>query len=73
MGQNFDQAKRDDTFWPIPNILKGSVHIVEILLNFHEWTKNWIPGPAGRMGTVGFTFDKWINHISVMVQVTLTI
>ena len=25
MGQNFDQAKRDYTFWPMPNILKGSV------------------------------------------------
>ena len=25
MGQNFDQGKRDSTFWPRPNILKGSV------------------------------------------------
>ena len=25
MGQNFDQAKRDNNFWPMPNILKGSV------------------------------------------------
>ena len=25
MGQNFDQVKRDNTFWPMPNILKGSV------------------------------------------------
>ena len=25
MGQNFDQAKRDDTFLPMPNILTGSV------------------------------------------------
>ena len=25
MGQNFNQAKRDDTFWPMPNILNGSV------------------------------------------------
>ena len=25
MGQNFDQAKRDNTFLPMPNILKGSV------------------------------------------------
>ena len=25
MGQNFDQAKCDNTFWPMPNILKGSV------------------------------------------------
>ena len=25
MGQNFDQAKCDGTFWPRPNILKGSV------------------------------------------------
>ena len=25
MGQNFDHAKRDNTFWPMPNILKGSV------------------------------------------------
>ena len=27
MAQNFDQAKRDNTFWPMPNILKGSVSI----------------------------------------------
>ena len=26
MGQNFDQAKRDDTFWPMQNILTGTVH-----------------------------------------------
>ena len=25
MGQNFDQVKRDNTFWPMPIILKGSV------------------------------------------------
>ena len=25
MGQNFDQVKCDNTFWPMPNILKGSV------------------------------------------------
>ena len=25
MAQNFDQAERDNTFWPMPNILKGSV------------------------------------------------
>ena len=25
MGQNFDQAKCDNTFWPRPNILTGSV------------------------------------------------
>ena len=25
MGQNFEQVKRDNTFWPMPNILKGSV------------------------------------------------
>ena len=27
MAQNFDQAKRDNTFWPTPNILGGSVSI----------------------------------------------
>ena len=26
MGQNFGQVKRDNTFSPMPNILKGSVH-----------------------------------------------
>ena len=26
MAQNFDQAKRDNTFWPTPNILGGSVN-----------------------------------------------
>ena len=25
MGQNCDQAKCDDTFWPVPNILMASV------------------------------------------------
>ena len=25
MGQNCDQAKHDDTFWPVPNILTGCV------------------------------------------------
>ena len=29
MGQNFDQAKCDNTFWPRPNILKGSVHTLK--------------------------------------------
>ena len=27
MGQNFDQAKCEDTFWPLPNILMASVFI----------------------------------------------
>ena len=27
-GQNFDQAKRDNTFWPRPNILHGKVIFV---------------------------------------------
>ena len=27
MAQNFDQAKRDNTFWPTPNILGGSVRV----------------------------------------------
>ena len=27
MGQNFDQAKRDNTFWPRPNILKNVVFL----------------------------------------------
>ena len=29
MAQNFDQAKCDNTFWPTPNILGGSVSFVE--------------------------------------------
>ena len=32
MGQNFDQAKRDNTFWPMLNILKGSVVIERVCL-----------------------------------------
>ena len=32
MGQNFDQAKRDDTFWPMPNILK--VHMYNKYFSF---------------------------------------
>ena len=31
MAQNFDQAKRDNTFWPMPNILKGSVVPLDFL------------------------------------------
>ena len=30
MGQNFDQAKCDNTFWPRPNILTGSVPQIEL-------------------------------------------
>ena len=33
MGQNFDQAKRDNTFWPRPNILHPSVVTKIALLN----------------------------------------
>ena len=29
MAQHFDQAKNDNTLWPMPNILKGSVCITE--------------------------------------------
>ena len=31
MGQNFDQAKRDNTFWTMPNILHPSVHLSTLL------------------------------------------
>ena len=35
IGQNFDQAKRDNTFWPKPNILHPSVPHKQALLCFH--------------------------------------
>ena len=46
MGQNFDQAKRDNTFWPRPNILHPSVcrslgldiYVREFQINDY-WTK----------------------------------
>ena len=34
MGQNFDQAKPDDTFWLMPNILKGIVHEKYVMPEF---------------------------------------
>ena len=36
MGQNFDQAKRDNTFWPMPNILEGSVLTHQGFINFFK-------------------------------------
>ena len=39
MGQNFDQAKRDNTFWPTPNILGGSV-LLEKPPVFEKVTEN---------------------------------
>ena len=36
MGQNFDQAKCDNTFWPRPNILTGSVTYPKVIFCFLE-------------------------------------
>ena len=36
MGQNFHQVKRDNTFWPMPNILKGSVCTTYSIGIFHK-------------------------------------
>ena len=51
MGQNFDQAKRDNTFWPRPNILTGSVcrlrgshlssHLLLFLFFFYQLLYLW--------------------------------
>jgi hypothetical protein len=45
MGQNFEQAKCDNTFWPRPNILKGSVdswNFQQMLdLGFSETSQNF--------------------------------
>ena len=41
--KHFDQAKHDDTFWPMPNILKGSVPA--IFEKLHK-NKNAILKPA---------------------------
>ena len=40
MAQNFDQAKRDNTFWPTPNILGGSVYIFPNSLKFFQTSLN---------------------------------
>ena len=42
MAQNFDQAKHDNTFWPTPNILGGSVYAWGIAISgLNFW---WIFG-----------------------------
>ena len=48
MGQNFDQAKRDNTFWPRPNILHPSVYVP-------TWNRKttWCTGGAVK--------QSWVN------------
>ena len=48
MAQNFNQAKRDNTFWTTPNILGGSVLLVHTFLElddsalwFCDWNKDY--------------------------------
>ena len=36
MAQNFDQAKRDNTFWTTPNILGGSVLLEHTFLELDD-------------------------------------
>ena len=40
MGQNFDQAKRDNAFWPTPKILKGSVWFVSFSVKNYICLRN---------------------------------
>ena len=49
MAQNFDQAKCDNTFWPMPNILKGSV------------TEAWI---SGLLGVKSFPITNYLPFVS---------
>ena len=37
MGQNFDQATNDNTFWPMPNIVHQSVNWKENYPNLSVW------------------------------------
>ena len=56
MGQNFDQARLDNTFWPMPNILKGSVCSYYL-------ESRWImlmPGGSNISFIIGKKFNIWI-------------
>ena len=48
MGQNFDQAKRDNTFWPMPNILTGSVSFIVTLVALF-WSIYILRRSAGKL------------------------
>ena len=74
MGQNFDQAKHDDTFWSMPNILMASVNsIVKKIgrffqkfgafleyLNFRP--KNWHDSQQKKDEVVGKRVGKTYPH-----------
>ena len=47
MGQNFDQANRDNTFWPRPNIFTGSLFMKNKnkCVRSGIWTHALIQGP----------------------------
>ena len=54
MGQNFDQAKCDNTFWPRPNILTGSV------CSMHSYsTKN----SSTKFCTRNGFYRRWHTHL----------
>ena len=65
-GQNFDQAKRDNSFWPRPNILPPSV--CTITLN-PDWQikKNYSRPKAAQISNSEFCFKK-ITHRGTYIK-----
>ena len=54
MGQNFDQANRDNTFWPRPNILCPSVHNQFQILTVMHLQKGGRGGGVEKLQTLGY-------------------
>ena len=65
MAQNFDQAKRDNTFWPTPNILGGSVCtiVVQVVDFSSRGTKleRFLPKTQHTQGK-SLNFENWCNR-----------
>ena len=60
MGQNFDQGTNDSTFWPRPNILKGSVSDSQLKIYF------WLIFIIN-------LYWKWLNYAAKSYYSTLKI
>ena len=74
MGQTFDQAKHDDTFLPIPNILTGSVWSFQgpKLTTVNQcYIYSTVLGAANNCGH--YTCKKCKNYIEYMFAVYLII
>ena len=65
MGQNFEQAKRDNTFWPRPNILKNVVFLSKPFFseNFFLTWKSRLPW---RMAKILKT--SWLTSLILSLQ-----